>query len=151
MNFVFSGEDFAEERYYVPKVDGDDLPKAMKRIYDLCHKIKSKIEERGTDYCEFVGDEEYRDALTMEAYEVAVLAIAIPVTIREETYDEVPWRDFEHIHLSYGFMLYYRHEDRMDMWKFIMADLPLIEKFCEKRLNNPYWQRDEISGPTLVY
>lgn len=90
MHFVFSGEDYAEERYYVPKADGDDLQKTLEMILKLCGEIGDKVFENGSDYKEFLRNEDYQDIVTWKAYKVSVLAMALPVPIRETTQQEVP-------------------------------------------------------------
>ncbi len=103
--------------------------RVLEHISDYCDQIREAVERFGNDEAIFLGDRQYRNAVSLCILQIGELVTVLSEEFKTEN-PSIPWRD---IKLMRNIVAHrYGTIDHSITWDVVKNDIPLLKAFCEE-------------------
>ncbi len=104
----------------------------LEHMVKHCETIEKAFERFGRRYDDFVSDEVFRDAVSMNILQIGELTGHLSDEFKERTKDSIPWREIRS--MRNWFAHDYVNMDNETIWKTAFEDVPILLDFCREQL-----------------
>jgi uncharacterized protein with HEPN domain len=106
----------------------------LERIIKYCKRVTASIMRYGNDIGIFEKDFDYFQSVTMSLMQIGENVNHLSTEFTDATKGEIPWKKIVRMRNIYAHE--YDNADTEIIWNVANNDVPVLQKFCEKYLNN---------------
>lgn len=103
-------------------------------ILEYCKRIENCLSRFGNSYEDFMSDSMFRDAVSMDEFQIGELSGHLNEEFKELHKSKIPWKEIRGMRNIFAHN--YLDMDAQKIWEVATIDIPVLRKFCEDMIQN---------------